>query len=315
VIDYYPEFSESNMPVLKKTIMKLVTFNRRRKIDRFVKENMRLTSAKYNSYLQLKKSPPESDVYVVGSDQVWNSQLSNGQLDPAFFLDFLTDTKKISYASSMGRDDVSIQELTIMKEYLKDFSHISVREESAKQLLETAGVSNVINVLDPVFLLKKEDYKKFIKPVKHKKYLLIYSFEQNTLIEKLASEISTKLGLQIIEIGTFRSKYSCDKYMQNIGVEDFLSLVYYADYIITSSFHGTAFSILLNKQFTSVTPSERKTRLENITNIFEMNNRLLSEKDEYSIDELLETIDYDQVNSLVYINSEKSRSFLRNSLN
>ena len=214
----------------------------------------------------------------------------------------------------MGRENISSSELKVMKEHLKDFSHISVREESAKKLLESVGVKNIKVVLDPVFLLEKKDYEKFIKPVKYKKYLLIYSFEKKHITEKIAQEVSKKLGLQIIEIGNFRPKYSSNKYLQNIGVEDFLSLFNYADFIITSSFHGTAFSVLLNKQFVSVEPSIRKIRLSNILNTLTLNERLIAIKDGYTLGDLLKPINYNKVNSLVGIEVEKSRNFLKNAI-
>ncbi len=120
--------------------------------------------------------------------------------------------------------------------------------------------------------------------------------------------------MKIIELGSFRSKYSSDEYLKNAGVEDFLSLIYYADFVVTSSFHGTAFSILFNKQFISVAPSVRKTRLENITSIFEISDRLISENDLYMIDGLIKPINYEKINKLVNINADKARRFLKNAL-
>ncbi|MHA1410886.1 MAG: polysaccharide pyruvyl transferase family protein [Candidatus Odinarchaeia archaeon] len=314
VINYYPQKLKEDRIFLRRIIIRLLTVGKRSKINEFNKANLNYTEACYKNFRELKEKPPMSDIYIVGSDQVWNSKLSKGNLDPAFFLDFIKNKKKISYASSIGRGDINTNELKVMKEHLKDFSHISVREERAKQLLESVGVKDVKVVLDPVFLLKKRDYKKFIRPVKYKKYLLIYSFEKNYTIEKIAQEIAKKMGLQIIEIGTFKSKYSNDKYLQNIGVEDFLSLVNYADFIVTSSFHGTAFSILLNKQFILVEPSIGEIRLKNIANNFGINGRLIAKNNSYKLDDLLKPINYKEVNKLVNINSEKSRTFLRNAV-
>jgi len=314
LINYYPKKTIEDKVFLRRIFVKLLTISKRSKINKFNKTNLICTNTYYKNFKELKEKPPISDIYIVGSDQVWNSQLSRGNLDPVFFLDFVKNKKKISYASSIGRNDVSVSELKIMKEFLKDFSHISVREESAKQLLESVGIKDVVVVLDPIFLLKKQDYEKFVKPIKYKKYLLIYSSEKNSIIEKLAQEISKKMGLQIIEIGAFRSKYSNNKYLQNIRVEDFLSLIYYADFIITSSFHGTAFSILLNKEFISVESLIRGTRLKNIINIFGINERLILKEDNYILDNLLKPMDYKEINKLININSEKSRTFLKNAI-
>lgn len=313
VIDYYPKKFKKNKSFIKQTIMKLVTKGRRDRINEFNKERI-ITTDSYESFEALIENPPVADVYIVGSDQVWNSQLSKGTLDPAFFLDFATNKKKISYASSMGRSDVSENELNCMRDYLMNFTHISVREESAKQLLNKVGVENVEVVLDPVFLLGRRDYETLAKPVKYENYVLIYSFEKNPVIEDLAQKIAQNKKIKIIEVGTYRSKYSNDKYLQNIGVEEFLSLLKNASFVITSSFHGTAFSVLLNKQFVSVAPSIRGTRLENIVNILGIKERLITKKDCYDLEELLKPIDYEAVNHLVNLHSEKSRSFLEDTI-
>lgn len=316
VVDYCPNIQEkkSLLRTLKAIAMELVTIRKRNKIKSFYNNSINMTNHCYKSFEELKKSPPIADIYMVGSDQVWNSQMSGGVIDPAYFLGFIESEKKISYASSIGRTDISQKDLIDMVKYLKNFSHIAVRENSAKEILENQGINGIVSVLDPVFLLNKEDYQKLITPVKYRKYLLIYGFEKSFLIENLAKEISNKLGLQIIELGTFRSRYSCDKYLQNVGVEDFLSLIYHADYILTSSFHGTAFSIMLNKQFISVAPSSRATRLENITTVFNIEGRLISEKDNYVINDLLQPIDYKQINEFVSLNSQTSRDFINNAL-
>lgn len=314
VIDYFPEYFEKDTPLYKRILIQILTYKKRMKINQFLKKYMILTNRKYKNNLELTLNTPQADTYIVGSDQVWNSQLSKGELDPAFFLAFAKDKKKISYSSSIGRTDVTKEELLQMKSFLKDFEHVAVREKSAKDLLEGVGVNNVTNVLDPVFLLEIEDYKRFIKPLEFKKYVLIYSFEKNPLIEKIAQDLAREKGLQVIELGIFYSKYKNDKYIHSAGIEDFLSLIYYSDFVITSSFHGTAFSLLLNKQFVSVAPSTRRTRLENITGIFEVSNRLISDENQYSLKDITQPLDYVYINKLITHHSQKSRDYLDNAI-
>lgn len=314
LIDYYPEYFEKDVPRLKKLLINIVTTVKRRKLEKFVRHNINLTKKTYKNVDEIRNDNIKSDVYIVGSDQVWNSELSQGKLDPAYFLDFTDNKNKIAFSSSIGRTDVSKEDLIEIKNYLENFSNISVREKSAKDLLESSGLKKVENVLDPVFLLEKEDYQKFIKPVNYEKYLLIYSFERNETTQKIANEVAKKLNLKVVEIGIFKSKYDCDKYEHNAGIEEFLSLMYNAEFVVTSSFHGTAFSILLNKQFISVAPSIRKTRLENITNLLCIGNRLITEKTNYNIEELIKPIDYKNINKLVKENSERGRKFIKNAI-
>lgn len=313
-IDYYPSYLFKDIPLLKRIVMKALLFFKIKKFNKFIATHTKLTEKTYRNCNDIKKDNLQYDAYIVGSDQVWNSDISNGKLDPTFFLEFTESNNKIAFSSSIGKTDVSKRDLNLMKEYLKNFSAISVREESAKKLLEEVGVFNIENVLDPVFLLEKEDYRKLIKKPKYDNYLLIYTFEKNNLTETLSKKIAKKLGLKIVEIGIYRSKYQNDVYIHNAGVEEFLSLIYYSEFFITSSFHGTALSILLNKQFVSVAPSFRKTRLENITNKFDLTDRLISKNTNYNLAKILLPIDYEAVNQKIEIESDKSRLFLSKAL-
>lgn len=271
---------------------------------------------KYSHFHDLVKNPPQADVYIVGSDQVWNSKLTwNDQmtkkcLDPAFFLDFVKKGKKISFASSIGKDIVSEEEMIYFRDKLENFSKISVREESAKIILNNSGVSDVTVSLDPVFLLNKDEYFKLVKIIKHKKYLLIYSAEKNSVLSNIAKKIAKDKGLMIVEIGNYFRNYDSDIFLNKIGIQDFVSYFNSADFIVTSSFHGLAFSIIFEKQFIAVKPHERATRLTNLVTKAGLIDRLVDSSSGISND----FINYEIVKNNLHLEIENSKKYLIDSI-
>lgn len=314
LIDYKPKkYKKSDIKSLFKDLLILPRII---KFSKFEKTHFIKRTIKYTFYKELLKSPPQSDIYIVGSDQVWNSKLTWNDdmtkkcLNPAYFLDFVENGIKISYSSSIGNEDILESERSYFKEKLSKFNHISVREESAKTLLENAGISNVKVTLDPVFLLSKKEYYKLVKKIKHNKYLLIYSAEKSCTINTIAKNIAKEKGLQIIELGNYFKNYDSNVFLNNIGIEDFISYFYNADYIVTSSFHGLAFSLIFEKQFIAVKPYERSTRLENLVAKAGLSNRLLVEASTNYND----LINYDIVRNNLFLEIESSKEYLINSI-
>ncbi len=318
VIQYNSNLGKKEFLVLLKERLQMVLLRKRiSRCKKFEYNHMEFTDQKYKSFKELLIDPPQSDLYVVGSDQVWNSDIFGG-LDPAFFLDFVAGGKKISYASSIGKSNVSDSDLAKMKAYLQSFNAISVRESSAKSLLEEAGLVNVEHVLDPVFLLDKSDYFKLLlpyKPYKKEKYLLLYGFDSNKKMDDIANIIAGERKLKIVEIGGARKKHNCDKFLKNLGPEEFLSVLEGAEYVITSSFHGTAFSIIFGKSFVSVLPSERGTRIESILSLVGLENRLIKKAADIKINELMEKPDYHLAYKLLGIEISKSKEYLDKVIN
>lgn len=318
VIQYKSNFRKKEFFLLLKERLQMFLLRKRiSKCKEFQYHHMKFTHPKYNNFKELLINPPESDLYVVGSDQVWNSDIFGG-LDPAFFLDFVKSGKKISYASSIGKSEVPERELAKMKAYLQSFNAISVRESSAKSLLEETGLENVEQVLDPVFLLDKSDYHEFLlpyKPYKRERYLLLYGFDSNKKMDDIAKLIADERKLKIVEIGGARKKHNCDKFLKNLSPEEFLSLLEGAEYVITSSFHGTAFSIIFGKSFVSVLPTERGTRIESILKLIGLENRLIKKSEDITISELMANPDYHSAYKQLDIEISKSKNYLDRVIN
>lgn len=218
---------------------------RKKRYEAFRQKWLRLSPV-YRSKKELMDQPPEADAYVVGSDQVWHTGILD--FDDSYLLDFVQAGRKISYAASGIKKDTPQDDILHLQQKTADFQAVSVRENIAAQRLR----ENATVCIDPVLLLQKEDWAKLCTPQKRKKpYMFCYfagmvseDFEQFT--RKKAEE----LGLErILIMPQWRNFFRPGVRGYAAGPEEFLSLLAGAELVCTDSFHGTAFSVLLNKPF------------------------------------------------------------------
>lgn len=283
--------------------------------DSFFKKNVNLTKA-YYSIEALKKDCPQADIYMTGSDQVWNSFHNRG-IEYTFYLDFVPDkATKIAYAASFGKECLDEWEIPETKRLLEKYRAISVRESSAVKILEKMNISGTV-VLDPTFLLSKDEWLKRLPLLRIKeKYLLIYSVEpnKNDLIA-YSRLIADKLGLKIYLVEWGLRKYNgVDKMLSLLNPLKLLSYFYNASFVVASSFHGTALSINMNKQFVSIAPSKFNTRVKSLLNLVKLDQRYF-DKDTFQIEMALMPIDYTRVNAILSELRYESRSFLKTAIN
>ena len=284
---------------------------------KFIKEY--LTPVEYSSFEEIKKNPPVADIYMTGSDQVWNSIYNRG-VDHSFYLDYAPHgSKKVAYAASFGMDEIPENECDEIYALLSEYSHISLREESSVRLLIDLNLPSfkLQTVLDPTLLLSKEEWFSHIKiPRMHKeKYLLVYSVEskaQDKIISEYAKKISLDKGLIVVGV-YYGSKYnriqSCKYNHYRATPQSFLSLMYYADYVIVSSFHGTAFSINFEKEFLTITPNRFNNRVSNLLKITGLEERLITSLDDKKLS--LSEINYELVRKNLQVEREKSKKYLQ----
>ncbi len=258
---------------------------------------------------------PKADILMTGSDQVWNSVHNEG-FDGHYFFQGIENVPKIAFCSSIGRESIDSIEANKIKSLLKEYKAISVREKSAVDILNDLGIK-AEQLLDPTFLLNKKGWEKFSSPRKYKMpYILIYT-PYNTidkdLIYKSAKKLAKRFGLKIVTFSWIGlPERQADKTFLFANPGDFLSLMLHADYVITNSFHGTAFSINLNKQFWVFEPSAFSTRIKNILGLTGLDSRLLNNRMEDS--DIASAIDYSQVNKVLESERIKSFDFLKNAL-
>lgn len=306
----YNKFPIKYAYLLAKLPGRLKSLKRKKAFDKFSYKYIKTSSQLYKTNHELKENLPVADAYICGSDQIWNSFFQNGK-DPAFYLDFVPDTKlKISYAASFAIDSIEEDLKPFVKEKVNRINHISVRETSGVNILNNLGIKNAVQVLDPVFLLPANYWKEtFVKPI-DEKFIFVYDFDYNPLIKEIAINLKKEKGYKIYTVNK-NIKYA-DQNFYLEGPEQFLSLVYYSQFNITNSFHSVAFSLIFEKQFVVVNRQEAiNTRMQDLLQLLNLNQLVHS----YSEFLTVNKINYDNVRSLLKDKIAFSKKFLSNALN
>ncbi len=260
-------------------------------------------------------------MFIVGSDQVWNPNNCDKKYYVHFLLDFVKDfSKKISYASSIGVTEVSKEYESLLFQYLKDFSHISCREKTGKELLENLLNKKVEHVLDPTLLLTADKWRKLAKYDKRNDaYIMCYILGDKQNIVEFAMKLARKKGRDLVIVTATPSiimKYS-SYIATGIGPREFIGLLSKCSCFITDSFHGTVFAINFNKNFYSFMKrsgdyySSDNSRIPDILRQFNLLNRLIENDTTFFSDE---EIDFTEANLILEKERHKSKSYLLNCL-
>ncbi len=244
---------------------------------------------------------------IVGSDQVWNPDYLKTR---PYLLEVPNHSKKISYAASIGYSHFFSKQMAYFNEYIKNYSNISVREVSAKDLLQPLTNKQIEVVLDPTLLLRKNDYNEIEKRPKdikeNENFVLCYILggrEQMDAINNYAKMHNCKIIL------------FSDKKESNYGVEEFLYLIHHAQLICTDSFHACVFSFIFERPFVAFKRTGEAdymyTRLQNLIDTFQLKNREFNGKE---ITEENLKADYNNAKKILKKEQEKSLNFLKNAL-
>lgn len=283
---------------------------RKLKFCKFRKERM-ILSKQYNSYEDLVNSPPIADIYIAGSDQIWNKDLTGGQYDPAYFLCFGNNNiRKYSYAISIGKNPEIVGDEIL--HINKDIDVISFREKSVYEYYKSLNNGiNVTNSIDPTLLLNKNSWEKIIKRrIIKQKYILVYGLEKNDLFKSAVNNcINLDENIKIIDISQCNLYINKSKCIKGFSPDEFLNYIFYADYVITNSFHCTVFSTIFHKNFYVIPHTKSNNRisdlLENVGlshRLYNTNNQLSIIKDDWNIvDCKIEKLRSDSINYLKHI--------------
>lgn len=316
----YDRWSKPNpkkfIPMLKYLIKRPIYYCVRENLNlrksNFLKfyKNINVTEKKIQDWREIGNL--NLDVYICGSDQIWNPKITQ-KLDGAFFAEFKVsnNAKKISYAASVGGlSELKGYEEEFLKK-IRNFQYLSVREKELEEFIKEKNIT-VTQVLDPTLLLPKEYYdnvcsERLIK----EKYILVYELAKDPQIMKTAKLLSEKYGLKIIDIYEYPRLIGQRYKVFNIaGPSEFLSLIKYADYVIGSSFHGVAFSIIFEREFYVVKHETRNDRMESLLQALELKERFIDKE------KMLEErkIDYLKVKDKLNILKKNSIEFLKDAL-
>lgn len=273
-----------------------------------------MTSKTFYTFDDFNNYKFDYDIYCTGSDQVWNSDW-NEKIEYPLFLSFAPkEKKKIAYAASFGKKVLADSEIDITRKLLQEYDYISLREKSGVEIVESLGIKNSKHVVDPTLLLNGDEWRK-ISSNKYngKRYILVYNLNRNKKIDNYARRLSKKTGLRIIYLSyQLHEFYKKGKMVCNPKVEDFISLIDNASYVITDSFHATAFSINLNTQFVIVYPGKFSTRLQSILELNGLENRVA--KDDSDLEIVEENIDFSKVNLIMDKERTASDNWLKDAL-
>ncbi|MDD2970816.1 MAG: polysaccharide pyruvyl transferase family protein [Lachnospiraceae bacterium] len=255
-------------------------FNKRQRIfDEFREKKLKVNfSGKLFLTEDMQKLNSEYDLFVVGSDQVWNLNLTDN--DITYFLDFVCDdSKKYSYAASVGNEEV-INSKTDCLELLKKFQQISIREKSTVDWMKRKGILNITQNIDPVFLLDSNMWIEIAEDFIYKrKYLLFFvNGKPNKLTYNLVVKISKEKKLKILYMANEDRFYRFPliKHMVGISPEKFLGVIKNASFIVTDSFHVTAFSIIFHKEFIYDDRGFYNNRVIDLTNQLRLEGRCIT---------------------------------------
>jgi len=279
-----------------------------RSFEDFYEKHMQM-GRRYETVEELKANPPDSDVFISGSDQVWNYK------DPKlnrFLLDFVPDDKiKISYAASLGNSELPEEMHDTYREALKRFDSISVREQEGYQLIQPLTDRKVSINCDPAFLLDADEWRALEKPVsgiKKGEYILCYLLYTPPWINEWLKELKAKTNKKIVIVGLngYRRIF-CDKYVRCAGPGEFMYLVDNASMVVSSSFHGNVFSVLFGKDFVSLPDPKRPDRIYNLLRNYGLEDHIILDNT-YEFNHKMQN--YHKIDSIIKKEQEKSKKYL-----
>lgn len=305
----YNRFLIRDLYRLAKLPARLKGLKRKRRFDDFTSRFLNLTDEKYNSFSQLCDSPLKADLYIAGSDQIWNTFFKNGR-DGAFYLDFVKyNSRKISYAASFATTRIFNNAEEFVKKKLRNFDAISVRETSALKLLENLGYKDAYLVCDPVFLLNRNQWLEIANRDNNstQEYIFVYDCERSPLVREIALNLKRMTGLPIHAVSDTFGRYA-DKDYSLSGPLEFLSLISKSRYVVANSFHALAFSLIFQKDFFIVNRSEAiNTRMHDFLSYLELSDRLISSKKEINTGK----INFDMRENKLSLLIENSQNYLK----
>ncbi len=321
IIDYRNEYIEEiyrcksikEVSSIKGLIKFLLTFRKNKEFEKiradFISNYYNLSKKVYNKD-NIEETNELYDIFITGSDQVWNPRLHMGDLN--YYLKFVKDFKKRnSYAASLGSKDVELS-VEIQNE-IKNINHISVREEEGKKTIERF-ISNkkVEVVLDPTLLLSKEEWIKYAENEKlflEEKYIFVYLIASTPKILDVAKKIAKEKNLKIICFHNGYRRYHGMKNLSSTTPFEFVNYIKNAEIVLTSSFHGMCFSVNLNKNFLFELDKNKENNNSRLVSLAKKLNLLDREIKDEKVN--LSDINYDDVNERLMKIRNESLEFIK----
>lgn len=310
----YREFRRASQYVLNYRFA-VARMKRQQAFERFINNHLNVTQRSYRTICELRNDSPKADIYLAGSDQIWNPYVTNAGLDEAYFLCFGDDTvRRASYAASPCQLDVK-RYAPQLREYLGKFSHISLREREKQAELSHCLNREIEVCLDPTLLLTADDYRQYESEAgaNSGRYIAAYVFVDKTRKRALQDTLIKAgkiLGLPIVDLSLDPVRMpQCVQKGKTLSPADFLAYIKNAEFVITNSFHGTAFSIVYHKRFLTMSKTGTASRTNELLTKLGLDKRLL--KDDVDLEKaIMDDIAYRQADSLLQTERQHSMEFL-----
>ena len=267
-------------------------------------------SRRYTTWDQLAQDRPEADVYMTGSDQVWGP-VEDGSYDSSYCLSFTKESdRRIAYAASFGHTDITPELENYYKKWLSRYEYITVREDSAVEILRNMGIQ-AAQVLDPTLLLDAAYWSRYTQPIGQKKYILIYQIHNDRKLDEYAEKAAAGRKLPLIRISaSFHQISRKGKFVWLPEIGQFLSYIKNAECLITDSFHGTAFAINFHTPFVEVLPDNNTgTRNMSVLKMTGLTDRILTNVNDTALAE--REIDYTESDRILAGKRKESLDILK----
>lgn len=293
---------ELSLPAIKENYIKFNEFYN----NKFNKTKRKYTSQNFNEII----NDENISGFICGSDTIFC--IDEFGFDDGYYANYDCMKKgfSISYAASFGDSHFDDTSYKTLNERLQNFNAISLRESEMIPYVKEHTSVPVQQVIDPTLLLSSEDYDKIAeKRLIKEKYLLLYARRYNPEMTAYAEKIASENGWKIVEISLRATNADKHRMFYEAGVEEFLSLVKYAEYVVTNSYHGMIFSVQYSRPFVIFSREQCNTKILELLNIFGLENRLMTKMKDVKLSdinysEVHQRIDTKRQNSLEFLNRE-----------
>lgn len=266
---------KKNVPVLDLQKLENDVRNREKNVKMKVFYQKYICNRSYKTIAAATKGEKDTALFVCGSDQIWNPKfLAN----PFYYLKFASrDAQWYSYAASLAVDCLSDTEKKEYRSLLSPFQMLSIREKTGYELLSGIFEKEKLRCdVDPILLLDCEEWEKLAsKRFANQKYLLVYMLRPMKELLQEAKRLGQQMNLPVLYLGNNDFKMDGITTIRDAGVEDFLSIISNASFVLTNSFHATAFSALFEKQFLSAVISGTGSRVYDFLRELHLEDRIL----------------------------------------
>jgi hypothetical protein len=291
---------------------------RNRRFARFRRDFLPTTARVYWNAEQLRADPPDVDVCVCGSDQIWNVRLTDGRLDPSLFLDFAPrGVRRVAYAPSIGGFVFPEEYREAITALLKEFAALSGRENDLCTIIKQLAGRDAPMVLDPSLLVA--DYSPAIRePMRPpKRYIAVYPLDYSQPFVDSVQRVKTLLRLPVVNIGA-RPLPGADANRNSLGPSEWLGWMRRATFVCTNSFHGTAYSIILRRDFVTcpyLAHPVANARLATLLGQFGLGGRYIANAGELTDrTAAVQPVDYAAAEPLLQAAISRSRAYLKDAV-